>query len=151
MSEKDDIVKAAIEAVQEERRQLAAEIMGIQEELTKKQERLRSLITFIEHGKLLIDADSQPVADGRRLAIFDKPIAPKDAVAPNKATVADRITVIFQEQRGPLKPRNIAQEFYNRGWPLSPKNGAEVVRYTMKKKEELFVSHIDGTFSLKVS
>jgi hypothetical protein len=149
MSGKDDVIKAAIEAIQEERRQLMKEVIAIQEDLRGKQERLRSLGAFIEHGKLLIGDESEPVVPGRRVAIIHESTPSKDETTADKPTVADRIVMIFHEVGGPLKPRRIAQEFYNRGWPLSPKNGAEVVRYAMKRKRESFVIHKDGTFSLK--
>ncbi|MGO9568026.1 MAG: hypothetical protein ACLP5H_10830 [Desulfomonilaceae bacterium] len=64
MPEKDDVVKLAIDAMQEERRQLAKEVANLEEELKKKQERLHSLGTFIEHGRLLVGAEPEPVYRG---------------------------------------------------------------------------------------
>jgi hypothetical protein len=98
---------------------------------------INQLDSFISQAELLFgtqEHDLPPVTIkrlNRRAPLQDKPV--------DKMSIADKVHKILMEHNAPMSSSEIVQEFRKRGWGLDTKNAGEILRFTLRKKTDVFL------------
>ena len=135
-----DPIRFAIESAQRERDKLLEKL----KEFEKIKERLSQIEAFINQGRILIGDKPENIG-------MDKPESRAGRIIRflGEKTNADKVIGILEASGRAMRVPEIANEFRVRNWPLSEKNGMQILRNVLKGKPDLFVKVGIGTWDLK--